>query len=208
MNDSIPFSLRRLAAVLLVVTSGPLFANEMGHDVRELCRIEVSGRFLQLRSDIEMLDGSLGKNKAMHKELSATLKQRSKDMEKYSGVGPGESSELDEKMIAWRFELDTLTSQVKDYAAHITAMEKEREENKQTLAAFEKGLQGLFEYAKVRDLPEGSYPIKLQYRHGCHEYQILCPLPKDQAERLRKLSALLKDPVSCQRYANLSNDPG
>lgn len=197
----------RLIAFLFASAAFPLFAGETAHDVRELCRLEVSGRFLQLRSDIEMLDGSIRKNKEMHAELSAIFKQKAKGMEKYAGVGPGESAELDETIIALRFELESLESQVKDYAAQVSGMEKEREEMKRSLAALEKAQQGLFEYAKVANLPEGSYPIKLQYRHSCSPYQILCPLPKEQAARLRKLSELLKDPQPCERYANLSSDP-
>ena len=54
-------------------------------------------------------------------------------------------------------------------------------------------------------MPDGGYPIVVSYRSSCPKYRHLCPLPREDANRLRAIEIDGEVPVACERYASLSN---
>ena len=61
----------------------------------------------------------------------------------------------------------------------------------------------VFNIKKIPASHEGGYNFAIEYLAKCPVYQILCPLPVEQAKVL--LEVLPKDqlPVACTRYAQI-----
>jgi hypothetical protein len=193
--------------IFLMLGISPILhaAEEARYDMREHCRAEVSGTLLSAYNDVDYLRGLIAQGEQKIKDAKA--RQLILDLEyqklRRNNKGAVPAFDLDEKVVALRFEIETLRDQVRE-------AEQQLEENRQQLdkrEAFRKSFEALvlpvFQIERRKDSPPGAYNFRLEYRHPCGPYEMLCPLPRDHANKLKAIAARLSRPDWCERYAQL-----
>jgi hypothetical protein len=191
--------------LMLVFSSGVNAAEEARHDMREHCRSEVSGTLLAAYNDVDYLRGLVAQSEQKVKDSRA--RQQLYDLQfqqlKKSNQGPVPAFDLDEKVVALRFEIETLRDQIREAEKHIAENQKELSQREAFRRSFEALVTPVFQIVKKKDSPPGAYDFRLEYRHACGPYELLCPLPRDHAARLRLIAEKLSRPQWCERYSQL-----
>ena len=85
----------------------------------------------------------------------------------------------------------------------MTTIKEQIAAKEKAFKAFHELLRPVFLVTTAQVVHQGAYPLKLEYRHPCDSYKVLCPLPKAQADALLKLARSLDDPTACERYARI-----
>jgi hypothetical protein len=180
-------------------------AEEARHDMRELCRSEVSGTLLSAYNDVDYLRGLIAQSeqkvkdsKARHQMLELQYGQMRKNTSE-----PIPAFDLDEKVLALRFELDTLRDQIREAEKHISDNREDLTKREDFRKKFEAMVTPIFQIVRPKDSPPGAYDIRLEYKHPCGPYELLCPLPRDHAKQLIGIAEKLSRPEWCERYAQL-----
>ncbi|HET9236012.1 MAG TPA: hypothetical protein VFO10_02105 [Oligoflexus sp.] len=180
-------------------------AEEARHDMREHCRAEVSGTLLSAYNDVDYLRGLIAQSEQKVKDSKARremldlryhqLKTNTKD--------PIPAFDMDEQVLALRFEIETLRDQIREAEQHVAENQKELNQREAFRKSFEALVTPVFQIVRKKDSPPGAYDFRLEYRHACGPYELLCPLPRDQAARLKAIAEKLARPQWCERYAQL-----
>jgi hypothetical protein len=111
--------------------------------------------------------------------------------------------ELDEKVLAMRFEIETLREQILEAEKHVAQNKQELIPREDFRKSFEALVLPVFQIVRPKDAPPGAYNFRLQYRHVCGPYELLCPLPRDHVARLKVIAEKLVRPQWCERYSQL-----
>jgi|GEM_PF-2604397 len=208
-HGAIMKSLQGILFLSLCQGSPAVAREEARHDMRELCRSEVSGTLLTAYNDVDYIKG-----------LIALSEQKIKDAKARQAILDGEYAilrkelspaipafDLDEKVLALRFELEILRE-------HILEGEKYIGENRQLMAkreefrkTFETLALSIFKTTLPKDAPPGAYSIRMDFKHACGPYELLCPLPTDHGVKLRKIAEQLERPQWCERYSQVLPHP-
>jgi hypothetical protein len=180
-------------------------ADETKQNVRELCRIEVSGTLMNAYNDIDVYEGLL--LKARERLKDARLKLMLLDREYQRLVGTLSAStptlEIDERVLTLRFEQRTLETQMRESEESIERFEQVLKERKAFRRQFTDLIAPVFDINKDKKAHPEAYPIAISYRHTCSQYQLLCALPRAQAEALQKIAQQLSLPQACERYSSI-----
>ncbi|WP_141735621.1 hypothetical protein [Oligoflexus tunisiensis] len=192
--------------LMLGISSNSLRAAEDArHDMREHCRSEVSGTLLNAYNDVDYLQGLIAQGEQKIKDAKArqlVLDLQYQQLRK-SNKGPIPAFDLDEKVLALRFEIETLRDQVREAEKHLAENRQELDKREAFRKSFEALVQPVFQVVRSKNSPPGAYDFRLEYRHPCGPYEMLCPLPQDHASKLRTIAEKLKRPQWCERYAQL-----
>ncbi len=190
---------------MLIIYRSAMAAEQERHDMRELCRSEVSGTLLTAYNDVDYLRGLIAQSEQKLKDSKARqlLLEAEFNRTRKDNAPAVPAFDLDEKVLALRFELDTLHSQILEAEQHIA-------ENRKLMLvreAFRKEFEGLvlpvFKIVRQKDSPPGAYDMRLEYKHGCGPYEMLCALPPEQAKRLKLFTGKLANPRWCERYSQV-----
>lgn len=180
-------------------------AEEARHDMRELCRAEVSGTLLSAYNDVDYLQGLIAQSeqkikdsKDRHRILDLQYSQMRKNASE-----PIPAFDLDEKVLALRFEIETLRDQILEAEKHLAQNKQELIPREDFRKSFEKMVLPVFQIVRPKDAPPGAYNFRLEYKHVCGPYELLCPLPRDHAGKLKLIAEKLVRPQWCERYAQL-----
>ncbi|HYX31905.1 MAG TPA: hypothetical protein VE954_02235 [Oligoflexus sp.] len=180
-------------------------AEEARHDMRELCRSEVSGTLLSAYNDVDYLRGLIAQSEQKVKDSKARqqiLDQHYHQMRKNT-TEPVPVFELDEKVLGLRFEIETLRDQVWEAEKHIIDNRKDLDQREAFRKTFEALVLPVFQIVRPKDSPPGAYSFRLEYKHVCGPYELLCPLPRDHGLKLKTIAEKLARPQWCERYAQL-----
>jgi hypothetical protein len=199
--------LRGLLLFISVFLLSPcLNAGEGEADVRELCRTQVSGAYLGFMNDLDLakstLSSSVASSHALKTRSAAAIKELQRLEQKNEALRVP-AADLDEELVGLRHTIDSLNDSLRDSAAWIATTQDQIRLKEREFQVFQASVRPIFEIAKAMGASQGAYPVRLQYRHGCSEFQRLCPLPKAQAESLLRLAQTLEDRSSCERYAQI-----
>jgi hypothetical protein len=187
-----------------------LFGGRSGADqnklnVRELCRIEVSGTLMNAYNDVDLYEGHL--SKATEKLKDARLKLMLLDREYQRLIQSFSSStpafEVDERVLTLRFEQRTLEGQIRESEQAVELNEKLLKERRAFRSQFSELITPVFTITIDKQAQQGGYPLAIAFRHSCSQYQLLCALPRDQAEALRKIAREVSNPQACERYSSI-----
>jgi hypothetical protein len=197
--------MKKLLFITFTLTPRLHAAEEARYDMREHCRAEVSGTLLSAYNDVDYLRGLIAQSeqklkdskarKEMHDLRYQQLKTNTKD--------PIPAFDMDEQVLALRFEIETLRDQIREAEQHIAENQKELSQREAFRKSFEALVIPVFQIVRKKDSPPGAYDFRLEYKHACGPYELLCPLPRDQAARLKVISEKLTRPQWCERYAQL-----
>lgn len=194
---------QRLFALSLVPSIA--YGDEQQHDMRELCRSEVAGTLLNALNDADFLSGLIAQSEKKIKDI----KQYRRTIEtEYDRLRTQVNQEvpvfdLDERIVTLGFELDHLQQHIREAEAKIVENRNELQKKIVARTAFESMIAPVFKVEKAKDSPPGAYPIRTDFKHRCGPYELLCPLPKSDADSLVKIAGKLSSPVWCLRYAQL-----
>jgi len=180
-------------------------AEEARHDMRELCRVEVSGTLLSALNDVDYLRGLIAQSEQKIKDTKAKfqlLDQQYHHMRKNTNE-PVPVFELDEKVIALRFELQALREQIVEAEQHVRENREELAKREDFRKKFEQLVTPVFQTTRPKNTPPGAYVLRLEYKHPCGPYEILCPLPAEHAKHLRSIAEQLARPEWCERYSQI-----
>lgn len=180
-------------------------AEEARHDMREHCRAEVSGTLLSAYNDVDYLRGLIAQSEQKVKDSKARKEMHDLRYQqlKTNGKDPIPAFDMDEQVLALRFEIETLRDQIREAEEHIAANQKELSQREAFRKSFEALVIPVFQIVRKKDSPPGAYDFRLEYKHACGPYELLCPLPRDQATRLKAIAGKLTRPQWCERYAQL-----
>lgn len=191
--------------LMLVLSPGMKAAEQARHDMREHCRAEVSGTLLAAYNDVDYLRGLIAQSEQKVKDSRA--RQQILDLQyqqmKKNTKEAIPAFELDEQVLALRFEIETLRDQVREAEKHIAGNQKELSQREVFRKSFEALVIPVFQIVRRKDSPPGAYDFRLEYKHACGPYELLCPLPRDQASNLKAIAEKLARPLWCERYAQL-----
>lgn len=180
-------------------------AEEARHDMREHCRAEVSGTLLSAYNDVDYLRGLIAQSEQKVKDSRA--RQQMLDLRyqqlKTNTKDPIPAFDMDEQVLALRFEIETLRDQIREAEQHIAENQKELSQREAFRKSFEALAIAVFQIVRKKDSPPGAYDFRLEYKHACGPYELLCPLPRDQATKLKAIAEKLSRPQWCERYAQL-----
>lgn len=197
--------MKRLFYLLFLLSQGLRAAEEARHDMRELCRAEVSGTLLSAYNDVDYLRGLITQSEQKVKD--SKVRHQILDLEynqlRKSSTEPVPAFELDEKVLAMRFEIETLREQIAEAEKHVAHNKQELIPREAFRQSFEALVLPVFQIVRPKDAPAGAYNFRLEYRHVCGPYELLCPLPRDQVARLKIIAEKLVRPQWCERYAQL-----
>jgi hypothetical protein len=191
--------------LMLVLNPGLMAAEQARHDMREHCRAEVSGTLLAAYNDVDYLRGLIAQSEQKVKDSRA--RQQILDLQyqqmKKNTKEAIPAFELDEQVLALRFEIETLRDQIREAEKHIADNQKELSQREVFRKSFEALVIPVFQIVRRKDSPPGAYDFRLEYKHACGPYELLCPLPRDQAGKLKAITEKLARPLWCERYAQL-----
>lgn len=180
-------------------------AEEARHDMREHCRAEVSGTLLSAYNDVDYLRGLIAQSEQKVKDSRA--RQQMLDLRyqqlKTNTKDPIPAFDMDEQVLALRFEIETLRDQIREAEQHIAENQKEFNQREAFRKSFEALAVAVFQIVRKKDSPPGAYDFRLEYKHPCGPYELLCPLPRDHAAKLKAIAEKLTRPQWCERYAQL-----
>ncbi len=191
--------------LMLVLSSGLRAAEEARHDMREHCRAEVSGTLLAAYNDVDYLRGLIAQSEQKLKDSKARqqmLDLQFQQLKKNTGDAVP-AFDLDEQVLALRFEIETLREQIQEAEKHVAENQKELDQREGFRKMFEALALPVFQIVRKKDSPPGAYDFRLEYKHACGPYELLCPLPRDQAVKLKSIAEKLARPQWCERYAQL-----
>ena len=181
-----------LMALLVGLTVTPADAGEMDRETnaREQCRIQISGLYLGFLNDFDVLKGNLTTTSAS----AFAMKAQRKLIEK-------EFKALD--MVGLRYQLDTYDKDIIDIEARIAQLKDQIAVKEGEFKATKERLRPVFDVVNAKIVNQGAYPLLLQYKQSCSQFQQLCPLPPAQSAALVQIARSLEDPLACTHYANM-----
>ncbi len=191
--------------LMLVLSFGLRAAEEARHEIREHCRAEVSGTLLAAYNDVDYLRGLIAQSEQKLKDSKARqqmLDLQFQQLKKNNGDAVP-AFDLDEQVLALRFEIDTLREQIREAEKHVAENQKELEQRETFRKTFEALALPVFQIVRKKDSPPGAYDFRLEYKHACGPYELLCPLPRDHATKLKVVAEKLARPQWCERYSQL-----
>jgi hypothetical protein len=176
---------------------------EVGRDIREECRAVIAGHYFQLLNDVERTSSFVvtikTKLTSLKQGLIVSRKQLKQMVQQRDQQG-------------YNFEREQEVKNAKDHlalllmrqASESILLEKYQKDLKKSLKSrktFKDKFLKVFLIEHDKDIP--GFNIRVLYRHSCHEFEFLCPLPKKQAQSLTQILGG-ETPTSCQRYAQVS----
>ena len=209
-TDGLPMNQRIRSAwlTLLLIQSFPeLKASNhqyRGGNLREACRKEAAGIFLQLQNDMESsrdhirhLKKKIGDLKQELVKTQKLAKSMSIKMEKiwFNMSLLREKMTLEHRLLRLKETLQEGSELLKKY-------EKNLLRSRAKLTHYQKKLKTIFR-VKKRPSRIGRYRFELSYRRKCPPYQDSCPLTRDEAKKLLGLFAPDRTPEICQQYAKV-----
>ncbi len=180
--------------------------SEYRTNMREACRQAVAGGYLKQYDEREKLRTYVRSLKEQVETTSAAVKKARKAFDAAKAAAEKQTFELalankrDEALAS----LQTLEAQQKDYEDLKGEAEKTLAKATENEDALKKRIVKVFVFERVEDRPDGGYPIHLAYKSACPKYRHLCPLPRDEAEKLTEIELDGQAPDVCVRYASLS----
>ncbi len=179
--------------------------SDYGRDVREECRVALSGEFISNYSDLEVV-----------RKTVQALELKAAELQK--GEKAAEADVATARKNVEKKDYDARRLETLDGAQHrLTALQAQREETRKLLEqargeltqkkhAFEKkksALETLFVLTPITVGEGGGLSFSMQYRHSCGRYKDLCPLPREQAQYLSRLFPSSELPESCRKYSQI-----
>lgn len=182
------------------------YAGEGNSDLREQCRVLVSGTYLGFMNDLDVLKNHLQASSESTFALKARKKlsvNELKALEAKNEALKTPAAQLDEELVGLRDRIESTHDAITETDARVVSLKDQIAAKEKEFRAFHELLKPVFSITTAKVVNRGGYPIRLEYKHACTQYLQLCPLPKAQAEALIKLSKSLDDSTSCERYAGM-----
>ena len=191
-------------SVISLPQNPSLFANTNmdydNKDIRELCRMRIAGHYLKTVSSVERLAGYVVSLKTKLTTLEKSERENRGKLEKLRLLREKNLYDYDvERTYRSQKDLyDLLQKRITNDTKTLQKVQTSLKEAVQKRDTFKKKLLKVFTIKKNPD--SKGYDIKVDYKHTCHEFDFLCPLPKNQALQLKKILAK-KTPEPCLRYS-------
>lgn len=180
--------------------------SEYRTNVREACRQAVAGGYLKQYDEREKLRTYVRTVKEQVETTADAVKKARKAFEAAKAAAEKETFELAlaNKRDEASATLQTLEAQQRDYEDLKSEAEKTLAKATENEDALKKKIVKVFVFERVEDRPDGGYPIHLAYKSACPKFRHLCPLPREEAEKLTQIEVDGEAPDACVRYASLS----
>lgn len=173
---------------------------DLNRDIREECRSKIAGYYFELLNQVESHSGFVVSLKGKISTIKIGLDGASDLLSKFKKVrdASGYDLELERKV---RNQLD-LVNLLKKRLSEDTAALKSYQQKLDFATKAEKRFKSkiLHVFDIKKDERVAGYKMKILFKHSCHEFEFLCPLPKQQASMLRTMMGA-ETPESCRRYS-------
>ena len=196
---------RIFIATLAAIFSGLLQAEETRYSMRELCRSEVNGVLLGAHNDVDMLSGLIkeSEKKIVASEQRRKAVERELEQSQFKSPHSVPVFELDEKIVALRFESTALKEQILEAEQHLSSHRLDLQSKLNFRKQFEALLPPAFIVVKAPNVPAGAYNFRVEYKRVCGPYELLCPLTPEHSHGLQRILPKLSNPEWCRRYTQL-----
>lgn len=196
----------KLSAILAMLFVWDLLvADEYRLDVREMCRLEVSSRLINLKNNLDLMDQSI----LQHGGKIVSLRERKKDLSKRLGRLESKSKGqvfdryIEEQMETLQHQIDAIDRQSQYSEKQSNKLKTSRVEAFKALKKYRMRIEKVFKIKDVKTTHHGAYNFSVEYKHKCGRFQYICPLPKNQRTELTELARILSEPEACRRYAQV-----
>ncbi len=189
---------------MLVLLSTELFSSEYGQNIREICRIEASGYYINLYHQIQNSEASVQVWSQKLKKLAKVIKTTKNELSKMERLAAGQFDRLlEERVVGLEHRLRVLKAEQDQGEATVALERKRLVKTKSKLRLFEAEIKNVFQLKKLPVADSKLLTYRLDYLHSCSKFQIICPLPSQQRQELKKIANRLEQGLSCQRYAQV-----
>jgi hypothetical protein len=192
-----------LAGVLIPAMS---HADAWNDDVREQCRIAVSGAFIDLHNAIDIRKDSLESWNSKRRQLRqrrAELEEGVTRLQQKLRHSPFDRSQ-EEKLTGLEAALQAVTAQLEQRRVVSTRNQKELSRLRKRLGQWKPQVLRLFRLEYPDKLKNsGGYRFTLAYRQGCDRFRYICPLTAAGRRQLSKINKLIGSMPACERYAQV-----
>ncbi len=180
--------------------------SEYRTNMREACRQAVAGGYLKQYDEREKLRTYVKSLKEQVEATATAAKKAKKAFEAAKAAAEKQTFELAlaQKRDETAMTLQTLETQRKDYEDLQAEAEKTLAKATENEEALKKLIVKVFVFERLEDRPDGGYPIHLAYKSACPKFRHLCPLPREDAEKLTQIEVDGEAPDACVHYASLS----
>lgn len=195
-----------LFLIVLNLLSPIALAGEGDADAREQCRALVSGTYLGFMNDLDVLKSHLSASQESGFSLRARKGVAQKELEgleKTSEAKKIPAADLDENILGVKASIEMTTQAIEDTAVRVAEIKDQIAAKEKSFKSFQEKLKPVFQVVNAKIVSQGAYPIKLEYKHPCNDFQKLCPLPKAMSDALIQVAGDLSDGTACTRYGSM-----
>ncbi|MGE0173668.1 MAG: hypothetical protein AB7T49_12800 [Oligoflexales bacterium] len=180
---------------------------DIKQDHREICRVALSGQFMELQNDLSLLEDRLQLSKGYIEDLEKAVALQKKKIAKVKELLTIDkyNPELEDKRTGFTHELERFENDLAEKKRLQSETAKNLAETQSAKSEFTSKLKKVFLVRELGINKESGYSIGLEYLTECNRYQYLCPLPPEQREALKKVLPKDKLPESCLNYTTIAN---
>ena len=188
------------------VNANRAHAERFEDDFRAKCRSDVGGKLVKAQNDVDLLSATINawvtRSIAMQNEISKLRKKVSELKEKTTHLSYDRNRE--DELMAYSHRLKLVEVEFEQQSKLMKNHEKTRAQDKKFLSDFKKAIDPVFKIVSLEAMKQkGGYSFKVEYRHPCSPFNLICALPVNQRKALAKLAVDFNQLTSCKRYAQI-----
>lgn len=191
-------------------------ALEIGRDIREECRAQVAGIYLDYLSEMDSVAANLKfatqKMGSLH-HLKGQIEKKIKETQQIIDKSDYNVS-LNEQMISLNARMQLINEQIALNRNQLTTNHRVLKKLTEERDALKISMGNVFMVKKKalehKNKREGDYSIDVSYKHQCKQFHFLCPLPPQQAKNLKDIFELIyklrpKEAklIACKKYSQI-----
>lgn len=181
-------------------------AERFEDDFRAKCRSDVGGKLVKAQNDVDLLSATIKawvtRSIAMQREI-VKLRQKVKDLTDKTAHLSYDRNREDELM-AYSHRLKLVEVEFEQQSKLMKKHEQTRAQGKKFLSDFKKAIDPVFKIVSLDAMKQkGGYSFKVEYRHPCSRFNLICALPVNQRKALANIAGEFDQLESCKRYAQI-----
>lgn len=202
------YKLLVIALIFIIESLCPerLVAERFEDDFRAKCRSDIGGKLVKAQNDVDLLSATINawktRSTAMQREILKLKKIVGELKSKTDRLAYDRNREDD--LMAYSHRLKLVEVEFEQQSALMKKHLSTRNNEKKFLADFKKAISPVFKIISVDAMKRnGGYSFKVEYRHPCSRFNLICALPVKQRNALAKLAKDFDRLESCRRYSQI-----
>ena len=175
-------------------------------NLRESCRKQVAGKYLNLYDQKKKTDAYLNLLRIKKKQLEKGRQEAQKKLAivKKDIASSGYDIDLSDKNDSIASQISMINENLKENKRlNSDAVDKQQNLAKQ-IRQLKARMSPIFYFKTFKGKGSG-YKFQIEYKEACPPYRYSCPLSREKSEKLLKIFPEGKVPLVCERYANFLN---